>query len=83
MPQPAIGTHFDEALDVHRKFLAEIAFDRSFVLDQGSNAVDFVFGQVGDLLGGVHVGTMEQRERTGPPDAVDIRQTDLGPLLGW
>ena len=55
----------------------------AFVFDQGSDAVDFVFGEVGDLLGGVHVGPMEQRERTGPPDAVDIGQTDLGPLLGW
>src|ERR1700722_6975933 len=83
MPQPAIRSHFDETLDVHRKLLAEIAFDGPFVLNQGSNAVDFVFAHVGDLLAWIHVGTMEQRERTGAPDTVDICQTDLGPLLSW
>jgi hypothetical protein len=30
VPQAAIGTHFDVALDVHRDFLAQIAFDRAF-----------------------------------------------------
>src|SRR5579864_7298647 len=36
MTKTAISAHFDEALDIHRDFLAEVAFDSAFILNQGT-----------------------------------------------
>ena len=53
MPQAAIGAHLDVTLDVHRDFLAQVAFDRAFVFENLTDVVDFVFGQVANLLVGI------------------------------
>src|SRR5438128_1269470 len=46
MTQAAIGAHFDQALDIHRGLFAQVAFDRTFFLEDDTNLVHFVFGQV-------------------------------------
>ena len=47
-----------------------------------TDVVDFVFGQVANLLVEIDARPVEQRLRTGTADAVNIRQPDLGSLLG-
>ena len=83
MAETAISAHFDETLDVHRDFFAQIAFHGAFIFDQGTNLVDLVLGQVGDLLFGIDASSVQQREGPGTPDSVDIREADRGPLLRW
>ena len=39
--EPAIGADFDEPLDVHRNFLAQIALHQPLRFDDGADAVDF------------------------------------------
>ena len=56
-------TEFDEALDVHRDVLAEIAFDVALVLNHLADAVDLVLAQVLDLLEGVDIGLLQDLER--------------------
>lgn len=55
MTQTTIGAHFHEPLDAHGKFLAEIAFHRTFFFNNLANLADLFLGQVGDLLGGLDV----------------------------
>ena len=81
MPQSAVGADFDVPLDVHRDFLAQVAFDRAFVLDDLADVVDFVLAQVLNLLVRVDLRLLEKRARARMADAVDVRQRDLGLLL--
>src|SRR5579863_1828075 len=59
MAIPAVGTDFDEPLDVHRNFLAQIAFDQPFGLDYLTDAVHLVLAEVLDLLHWFDLGLIE------------------------
>ena len=61
MAVSAIGTDFDQPLDVHRDVFAQIAFDVAFRFDDLADAVDFVFAQVLNLLRGLDVGRARMR----------------------
>ena len=52
MTVAAIGTDFDQALDVHRNIFAQIAFDSRLVLDDLTDAVDLFFVEVLTFLMG-------------------------------
>src|SRR5260370_16277554 len=43
MPQAAVGAHLDVTLDVHRDFLAQVAFDGSPFFEDLADVVDFLF----------------------------------------
>src|SRR5262249_53227443 len=60
---------------------AEIAFDTAFLLDGLPEAVDFVFGQVANLLGVIDVGLFGELFGALLPDPVDRRQAHPKPLL--
>src|SRR5579864_1655282 len=81
VPKPAVRAYFDEALDVHRNFLAQIALDHSFRLDHRTDAVDLFFAEVLDLFHGVHFGLVENVAGARLPNAVDIRQRNVDVLL--
>jgi hypothetical protein len=81
MTQAAIGAHFDKALDVHGDFLTEISFDRALGFEDLADPVDFVLGEVGDLLIGIDSGAVAQRFRARAADAVNVSKADLGPFL--
>src|SRR5580698_2428901 len=80
MTQAAVGSHFDQALDVHRSFFAQIAFDRAFGFENGSDLVDLFLCEVGDLGVRIDTGAIAERVRPGPSNAVNVGQTDLGPF---
>src|SRR5580700_2654201 len=80
VPQAAVGTHLDVTLDVHRDFLAKVAFHGAFLFQNLADLVDFVFGQVPDLLIEIDAGPVEQRAGACAPHAVNVSQPDLGPL---
>src|SRR5260370_18095204 len=77
----AVGTDFDETLDVHRNFLAQIALDHSFRLDDRADTIDLFLAQLLDLFHGVHFGLVENMYGSRLADAVDIRQRDIDVIL--
>src|SRR5271169_1477604 len=79
--ESAIGADFDETLDVHRNFLAQIALDQSFGFDDRTDAVDFFFAQVLHLLHRVDLGLVAEATGARMTDAVDVRQRDVDMLL--
>jgi hypothetical protein len=74
VPQTTIRAHFYEALDVHRDFFAEVAFDCAFSLDQGTEMVDFLLGKIGDLLLWIDLRPVQKRQGACTPNAVNISQ---------
>src|ERR1700743_2675098 len=58
MTNAAIGLDFDQPANVHLDLFAEIAFDAAFLLDLVAEAVNFVFREIANLLGGVDVGLL-------------------------
>src|SRR5579859_7147053 len=81
MTESAIGADFDETLDVHRNFLAQIAFHQSLGLNDRTDAVDLFFAQVLHLLHGLDLRLIEDLAGAWMSDAVDVRQRDVDVLL--
>ncbi len=81
MAESAIGADFDETLDVHRNFLAQIAFHQALGLDDGADAVDLFFAEVLHLLHGLDLCFVEDASGARVPDAVDVGQRDVDVLL--
>ena len=73
--------NFNQAPDVHLRFLAEIAFDAAFRFDGGTQVRHFIFSQVLNLLGRIDIGFLGQGLRARLPDAVDRRQANPQPLV--
>src|ERR1035441_10768481 len=80
VPLSPVRAHLDVTLDVHRDFLAEVAFHGAFLFQNLADAVDLVLGQVANLLVEFDAGPEEQRAGTGTAYTVDIGKPDLGPL---
>src|ERR1700757_2238608 len=79
--ESAIGADFDETLDVHRNFLAQIALHQPFSLNDRTDAVNFFFAQVLHLLHRVDLGVIAEATGARMTDAVDVRQRDVDVLL--
>src|SRR5437868_7631114 len=77
----AIGTDFDETLDVHRNVLAQIAFHHAFRFNDLADAVDLVFIEILHLLSRVNFGFRQNARRSRVADAVNISQRDIHALL--
>src|SRR6266853_6582245 len=77
----AISLNFNQAADVHLDLFAEIAFYPAFLLDGLANVIDFLFGEVANLLGVIHASFRRQLFRALPPDAIDRGQANPQPLL--
>src|ERR1700751_673082 len=63
MAESAIGADFDEPLDVHRNFLAQITFHQSLGLNDRADAVDLFFAEVRHLLHRVDLRLVENASR--------------------
>src|SRR5579884_2695313 len=50
MPQSAVRAHLDVTLDIHRDFLAQVAFHRAFFFQDLADPVHFVLAQIANLL---------------------------------
>src|SRR4051812_19821004 len=80
VPHPAVAANLHQPLDVHRDFLAEVAFDTALLLDDATDLADVVFRQILDAEGGAHAGILQDGVRAHPPDPVDVGESDLDPL---
>jgi hypothetical protein len=74
--QAAIALNVDEALDVHRDVLAQVAFDVPLVLNDLADAVHLVLAQILDLLEGVNIRLFQNLERARLADAEDVSERD-------
>src|SRR5947209_3328830 len=81
MTESAIGADFDETLDIHRNFLAQIAFDQSFLFDDRTDAVDLFFAEVLHLLYGLDFCRVQDAVGARMTDAIDVCQRDVDVLL--
>src|SRR5467141_2628215 len=81
VPDPAIGLNFDQPADVHLNLLAEIAFHAAFFFDFLAKMVDFIFGQVANLLRVIDARFFRELLRALLPDTVDRGQPDPKALL--
>jgi hypothetical protein len=81
MAVSTIGTDFDEPLDVHRNFLAQVSFDQTFGFDDLADAVDLVFAQVLNLLHRLDLRLVENAHGARIADSVDVGQRDINVLI--
>src|SRR4029078_216050 len=69
------------ALDVLRDLAAEVSFDLQVLVDEGADIQDPVLGEIADLGRRVHTGPGDDLVGAGRPDAVDVGQRDVQPLV--
>src|SRR6266404_4758725 len=81
VPDPTVGLNFDQPADVHLNLLAEIAFHAAFLFDFLAKMVDFIFGQVANLLRVIDARLFRELLRAFLPDAIDRGQPDPKALL--
>src|SRR5437763_12617474 len=78
-----VAANFDQPLDVHRDIFAQVAFDAAFVLDRLTDVVHFLFGEVLNLLVGIHVSCRQDARGAWISDAIDVSQRDVHMLVAW
>src|SRR5690349_17248428 len=76
MTESTIGSDFNQPLDVHRDIFAEIAFHPAFVLDDLTDAVDFVFREILHLLVRIDTRRLENLVGARIADSVNVRESD-------
>jgi len=81
VPNPAIRLNFNQPADVHLDLLAEIAFHAAFLFDGLAKMINFIFGQVANLLRVIDARLGRELPRALLPDAVDRGQPDPKALL--
>ena len=71
MANSAIRLDFNQAANIHLDLFAKIAFDAAFLLDDITEAVGLVFGQIADLLREIHIRLFSNTLRAHLSDAID------------
>ena len=80
MTETAVAADVHQALDVHRGFAAQVAFQRE--LGQGvTDLFQIAVGQFLDLLGVLDTAGFADQAGAGAADAIDRRQADLSVLV--
>src|SRR5215207_7193776 len=74
-------SHTAIASDVHCDFATEVTLDPHLFVDDFANPVDFVIGQIPDARVRAHIRALEQLLAGMEPDAEDIGQRRLDPLI--
>src|SRR5439155_9312383 len=80
---PTIRADFDESLDVHRNFLAQVAFHHSLALDDLADAVDLVFREILHLLHGIDLRLVQNPGGSRVSNSVNVSQRDIHVLVTW
>src|SRR5262245_65318246 len=80
VPRSAVRADFHQPLDVHRDFLAEVAFHAPLLLDDAADLPHVVLGQILHADVGADPGVLEDAVGADAADAVDVRESDLDAL---
>src|SRR3954454_24388878 len=81
MPEAAIGADFNEPLDAHRNFLAQIALDQTLAFNHLPDAVHFVLAQILNFLHRIHIGLIESERRARVSNSVNVSQRNERPFV--
>ena len=81
MPHAAVAADLGQALDVHRHVTAEVALHSVAVADDLAQLGLIFLGQILHAGVGVDSGLGQDLVGAGAPNAVDIGQADLYPLI--
>jgi hypothetical protein len=81
MTNAPVAADVHEALDIHRDFSAQGAFDAKVLLDRLPKLVGISIGEIANALLGVDASRLENSSRQSAPDPEDVRQADLDLLL--
>src|SRR5437660_7605570 len=79
--QAAVAADVHQPLDVHLGALPEVALDLALTLDDLADAVELRLVQVAHAHVGADLRLLEDGVRARAPDSVDVRQSDLDPLV--
>src|SRR5262249_11355766 len=80
VPEAAPAADLHQPLDVHRDFLAQVAFDPALLLDDAADLPDVVFRQVLDADVRADARRDQDVVRPLPADPVDVGQPDFDAL---
>src|ERR1700689_3831480 len=83
MANAAVGADVHEALDVHRDFSAQGAFDAIRLFDLLAETVHVRVREILDALVGADPGRRDDAARGLATDAVDVGKADLDLFLPW
>src|SRR5947207_15796747 len=81
MTQATVAADVHQAFDVHLYLLAQIAFDAALLIDDRSNAVNFLFRQLANALINADPGLSQDLIRARATNTVDVCKTDLSSLI--
>src|SRR5581483_416385 len=81
MPEPSIGSNFDEPLNLHRGVLTQITLDATFGLNNLTDTVHFLFVQVLYFLGPFHTSLLQDLARAGMADTVNVSERNRRMLI--
>src|SRR5690625_3509460 len=79
--QALVGADLDLAADVGLDLAAEVTLDLEVALDVVTKSDEVAVGHVLDAQVRAHARGLERLLRAGPPDAVDVGERHLEPLL--
>jgi hypothetical protein len=80
MAQSPVAPQIHESLDVHGNFGAQFTFHLNLTVNGLTNVVDFGIRQIVGKGIGINVQLFQNFVRSGPPDPVNVGQSDLNPL---
>jgi hypothetical protein len=81
VPKTAVTADVHEALDVHRDFATQVALDPHLFVDDLANPIDLIIRQITHARVRIDIRALEQLLARMQPDAKDIRQRRLNPLI--
>src|SRR5215813_7533577 len=82
MTQATISANVHQPLDVHLHTFAEVTFDFALGFEDRANATQVIFRQVSDPRVEVDMSLVQDRCRSRPSNAIDIRKTNLRTFVG-
>src|SRR6266699_5864998 len=83
MPHAAITADFNQPLDVHVYFAAQVSLDFLLAVDYFAQTVDLFFGQVFHPYIRVNAGSLQDLSARCEADPVNVRQRNLHALIPW
>jgi hypothetical protein len=81
MPQTTIAADLDQPLDIHLDFTPQITLDTVPLTNNLAQCRYFCISEITDTRVGMYAGLGKNLRAARIPDSVNIRQTNLDPLV--
>jgi hypothetical protein len=83
VPKPPVTADVHQPLDVHADIRAKITLDGKFPIDDFTDAVELLLGEVTDLFIEINARFRAYLPRRRPSDAEYIRERYFAPFIVW